>query len=217
MDSWNLLNQMFQPQSRGPHQWWGPIYKAGTFIHVIMWGWRGQESVRKGGRDGSDEGKCDYVILICMSTNWLSPYARSSPPWTSESGSTPTYTQTALSAIKRPHPNWEENRSWLQDPLWGMQQSVHWANLQGTGPMNERAQDVSDIRKCGTVSSSRACHGWDACDQLRRGTGGGQPSTLHPAVHSGGLAHQVRENNLNRDVGPLPSTYNCLIFSTIPS
>ena len=30
-----------------------------------MWEWQGQESVRKGGRGGSDEEMCDYVILIC--------------------------------------------------------------------------------------------------------------------------------------------------------
>ena len=43
------------------------------------------------------------------------------------------------------------------------------------------------------ICSSRACHGQDACVQLGRGAGCRQSSTLHPAVHTGGVAHLVRD------------------------
>ena len=65
-------------------------------------------------------------------------------------------------------------------------------NQPDTGPTVKWAQEVTDVRKWWPVSSSRACHGWDACDQLGRGAGCAQPASLQPAVHTRGLAHQVR-------------------------
>ena len=75
-------------------------------------------------------------------------------------------------------------------------------------------KEGSDMRKCGTVCSSRAAidnmHvvNWEEVQVVDSHPYYSQWRTLE-AWHI-----RSERNNLNRDVGPLPTTYNPLIFST---
>ena len=131
------------------------------------------------------------------------------PSWTSESASAPQDSQTIPGAAQTLHPSGDESRSSLSDSLWDMwldrpagHSTIGWKNKRALMSGNPAQSAVAEhaMDKMHVID-------WEEAQVVDSHPHYTQWCTLE-AWHI-----SSERNNLKRDVGPLPSTYNPLIPS----
>ena len=102
----------------------------------------------------------------------------------------PQDTQTIPGAAQRSHPS-EKKAGVVYWIPWGTCGRAYIGHTSWT--LNQQLKEHKRALTSGNLAQSaiysRACHGRDACDRLEGGTGHGQSSTPHTAMHIGGVAH----------------------------